>query len=266
MLISLSGQWWAKMGTKQLYDIEQIKRNAENGTKGYKGLQGEAKTLSSDFMKLLQEPVLNLIERKIGKYEIKIDIVPEGEEMTVVSTRNWLMMGYKKQKVIYTNPRPLYKLLRNGKDLLMSDSPQEMFLQYEAYKNAKGRVLVGGLGLGLYAAMIASKPEVTEVIIIEIDKDIIKLSKPKNKKISVVNEDLWKFLKETKEKFDYIYVDIHYSTGCMEYINTVLPMRKIIEKRFPSVDADFWGEEEMKAQYNPDFERQIQAKNGSKTN
>ncbi|KKL46120.1 hypothetical protein LCGC14_2348780, partial [marine sediment metagenome] len=111
-----------------------------------------------------------------------------------------------------------------------------------------------------------SKPEVTEVIIIEIDKDIIKLSKPKNKKISVVNEDLWKFLKETKEKFDYIYVDIHYSTGCMEYINTVLPMRKIIEKRFPSVDADFWGEEEMKAQYNPDFERQIQAKNGSKTN
>ena len=67
---------------------------------------------------------------------------------------------------------------------------------------------------------------------------------------------IWHFLKTTKEKFDYIYIDIHYSTGCMEYLHTILPMRKLLKKRFPKVQADFWGEEEMKSQYNPNFDNE----------
>jgi len=218
----------------------------------YKGLK-QKKVLNSNFLKLLKKSILNLSERKIGKYEVKVEIIPSGKEMIVVSTRNWLMMGYKPLKVSYINSRPLYKLLRNGTELLMSDSPQEMFLQYEAYKGAKGKVLVGGLGLGLYASMIALKPEVTEVAVVEIDKDVIKLCNPKNKKIKVINEDILKFIKETKEKFDYIYIDTYYSTGCTEYIHTVLPLRKILKERFPKTPASFWGEEEMESQYDPNW-------------
>ena len=132
----------------------------------------------------------------------------------------------------------------------MSDSPQEMFLQYDAYKAAKGRVLVGGLGLGMYASMIANKKEVIEVIVVEIDKDIIKLCKPKNKKIKIINEDIWKFAKNNKEKFDYIYIDTYYSTGAMEYKLTVIPLKKIFGDKTP---ISLWVEEEMKAQYNPDW-------------
>jgi 16S rRNA A1518/A1519 N6-dimethyltransferase RsmA/KsgA/DIM1 with predicted DNA glycosylase/AP lyase activity len=126
-----------------------------------------------------------------------------------------------------------------------------MFLQYDAYKRAKGRVLTAGLGLGMFASMVARKDEVTEVVVVEIDKDIIKLCKPQNKRIKVRHGDVKEFLKTTKEKFDYIYIDIHYSTGAMEYIETVLPMKKVIEERFPGVPHDFWGEEEMKSQYIP---------------
>ena len=86
----------------------------------------------------------------------------------------------------------------------MSDSPQECFLQYEAYRNAKGKVLVGGLGLGVYASMIALKKEVTEVVVVEISKDVIKLCRPSHPKIRVINDDIWKYLKNPKEKFDYI--------------------------------------------------------------
>lgn len=227
-------------------------KNKNQFIEQYKGLQNQ-KELGKDFRKLLERPtVSHLKERKVGEFQIKIDIIPSFKEMTVVSMRNWFLMGYKQLKCSFENPRPVYKLFKE-KQMLMSDSPQEMFLQYEAYKKACGRVLMGGLGLGMSPTLFAEKEEVTEVIVIEKEKDIIRLCKPKNKKIKVINGDIWNFIKETNEKFDYIYIDIHYSTGAMEYIHTVLPMRKILIKRFPNVPASFWGEEEMESQYDPNF-------------
>ena len=218
----------------------------------YKGLTMQ-KELDEDFKILLKQPsVPHLRERKVGKFNIKIDIIPALKEMTVVSARNWLLMGYKQFKCSFLSPRPVYKLF-NEKRMLMSDSPQEIFLQYEEYKQAKGKVLIGGLGLGMSPTLFAEKKEVSEVVVVEIEKDVIKLCKPKNKKIRIINQDIWKFLEETKETFDFIYIDIHYSTGCMEYISTVLPMRKILKRRFPNTPASFWAEEEMKSQYDPDF-------------
>lgn len=236
---------------------EVLKQESEKFVKRIEHIQNNPKKLDVDFFELLKDLHINLVERKIGLYEIKIEIISQNKELIVVSTRNWLMMGYKPLKIICDSPYVMYKLIKKGHGLLMSSSPQEMFLQYEAYKSAKGRVLVGGLGLGLYPSMIASKLEVTEVIVVEIDKDIIRLCRPKNKKIKVICDDIWHYLKTTdsSEQFDYIYIDVHYSTGCMEYIHTVLPMRKILSERFPNTPASFWGEEEMKAQYDPDFEK-----------
>ena len=223
---------------------------------GYKGLT-QQRELDEDFKQLLQRPVVpHLTERKIGKFQIKIEIIPHLKEMIVVSARNWLMMGYRQLKCSFTEARPLYKLY-SEKRLLMSDSPQEMFLQYEEYKQAKGKVLIGGLGLGMSPTLFAEKEDVDEVVVVEIEKDIIKLCKPKNNKIKIINDDIWNFLKTTKEKFDYIYIDIHYSTGCMEYIHTVLPMRKLLKKRFPNIPSSFWAEEEMKSQYNPNFHKEL---------
>jgi len=220
---------------------------------GYKGLHSQ-KLLDYAFLKLLEMPAVpHLTERKVGQFEVKIEIVLAGKDMTVVSARNWLLMGYKQQKCVFTNARPLYKLLRNG-GLLMSDSPQEMFLQYEAYKEAHGRVLVGGLGLGMSPSLFANKGNVSEVVVVEIEKDIITLCRPKNGKIKVVRGDIWNFLKTTKESFDFIYIDIHYGTHCGEYLKTVIPMRKILEERFANIPSQFWGEEEMKSQYDPNFE------------
>ena len=243
-------------------NLERMKDIVASETTRYKGLQGQSKQLDRDFLELLKKSHLFLHEKKVGKYEIKKVVVPAGKQLTVVSTRNWLMMGYKRLNVVYDCPRILYQLFKKGW-LIMSDSPQEMFLQYEAYKNARGRVLVGGLGLGLFATMIAEKKEVTEIVVVEINQDVIELCKPRNKKIKVIHDDIWKFIKTTKEKFDYAYIDIHSSTGCMEYIHTVLPMRKILKKRFPNMPVDFWGEEEMKAQYNPNFDKEMRKVNKS---
>ena len=220
----------------------------------YRGLK-EQKPLPKSFILTTLDSPISLSDKKIGKFEVKTKLKKRGDILTIVSARNWLMMGYKQTRVELPHSRIIHSLSRYKEGLMMSDSPQEMFLQYKAYQEATGKVLVGGLGLGMYASMIAKKPEVKEITVIEIEKDIIELCQPKNKKIEVIHDDIWKFSKSTKEKFDYIYIDIHYRTGAMEYINTVLPMRKILKKRFPNTPASFWGEEEMEAQYDPDYKK-----------
>jgi len=39
------------------------------------------------------------------------------------------------------------------------------------------------------------------------------------------------------------------ATDTMEYIHTVLPMKKILKRRFLNIPASFWDEDEMKIQY-----------------
>lgn len=235
--------------------LQKLREAGQRFAQHLEGINKNPKTLDENFKELLREPQVNLQPSKSGIYKIEVEVIPEGKEMTIVSKRNWIMMGYRPLKVKYDCPRLLFKLklIKEGHRLLMSDSPQEMFLQYDAYKNAKGRVLTAGLGLGLYANMIAKKDNVKEVIVVEIDKDIIKLAKPKNKKIKVIQGDIWNFIRKTKEKFDYAYIDIHYHTGEWEYKQTVLPMKKIFDKRFPNMPVDFWGEKEMETQYYKKF-------------
>lgn len=231
---------------KVLEEVDRLKERLEKIT-------ANPKDLDKDFVQsTFISPLGFLKKKKVGKFSLEIDIKGRGEELVVVSHRNWIMMGYKPCHIVLPFNRAVHKLKEKGR-LLMSDTPQEMFLQYDAYKNAKGNVLVGGLGLGMYVSMIAKKKEVTSITVIEKEKDIIKLMNFKHPKVKIVNADIWKYLKKTKEKFDYAYVDIHYSTGAMEYRDTVLPMRKIFEKRFKGMPVDFWGEEEMKSQYRENY-------------
>jgi hypothetical protein len=232
-------------------DEATLLKNYEKQTQKYKGLQGEAKELSPEFMKQLKEQPVIMGDQEVRKYKIVMEVIKKDEPLTVVSMRNWMMMGYKPLKVCFNSSRLIHKLKKDN-DLLMSDSPQEMFLQYKAYKNAKGRVLTSGLGIGLFPSMVAKKKEVTEIVVIEIDNDVIKLLKAsphlKNRKIKIIQGDIWKFLKTTKEKFDYIYIDIHYSTGGREYYSVIQPMKLILNKKFPKVPVDFWGQDEIEAQ------------------
>lgn len=241
---------------EHITNLEQIpqhlKEHAERMEKHLANISNNPKYLSLEFLESVTHSPLNLAENKVGNYQIKKEIVPKGKTMTVVSHRNWFMLGYKPLELVMPNDRVVHKLLK-GTGLLMSDTPQELFLQYEAFKNAKGNVLVGGLGLGMYPAMIYLKPSVKKITIVEKDRDVISLISPyfeNIRKIKIIRDDIWHFIKTTEEKFNYAYIDIHYSTGAMEYMHTVLPMSKILAERFPNMKADFWGEEEMKAQYD----------------
>lgn len=98
--------------------------------------------------------------------------------------------------------------------LWMSDTPQERMMMYANAKQAKGKTLIGGLGLGIYPqyAQFGAAGNASSFVIVERDQDVIQLIKPileRTLKVPfvIVNETIEGFLDSTKEKFDEIFID-----------------------------------------------------------
>lgn len=189
---------------------------------------------------------------KAGKCEICYKDHPPGSKFPIVSMRNSLFTGFNASTACVEQFTRFTQLHEDGL-LWMQDSPIEIFLHHFAVDAAKGDVLIGGLGIGYSAKAIARKPQVKTVTVVEINPDVVKLVAPytvkAQPKIKVVTADLWKFLKTTKLKFDFVFLDIWRSTGEYEFESTVQPLRKLAKRVLrPSGKVMCWGEEEMRGQ------------------
>ena len=69
-----------------------------------------------------------------------------------------------------------YTRLMRGGSLVMSDTPMEMYDHAEAVRRARGRVLVGGLGLGMVVQAMLDMPDVEHVTVVELSDDVITLA------------------------------------------------------------------------------------------
>lgn len=72
----------------------------------------------------------------------------------------------------YVPPGKYVKMGIRG-TLFMSDTPMERKTQDYFRRQAHGRCLIAGLGLGMVALAVAVKREVTEVHVVEINKNVI---------------------------------------------------------------------------------------------
>lgn len=70
------------------------------------------------------------------------------------------------------------KLTHDREGLWMSDTPAERIDHLDFVRNARGAVLISGLGLGMCIGAALAKPGVSHVTVIEIDPDIISLVGP----------------------------------------------------------------------------------------
>lgn len=102
-----------------------------------------------------------------------------------------------------------FPILSENSNVWMSVTPLEIDSHWVPIKLAKGRVCVGGLGLGYYIQNIIDKEEVNEIIVYEINKDVIELynkSFKPNPKVKIINDDIFSM---KLESFDFVYVDIY---------------------------------------------------------
>jgi hypothetical protein len=112
---------------------------------------------------------------------------------------------------IVTEPNGYAEQRLNG-EMIMHNGPQDIGLrgELEFLDDAHGRVLIGGLGFGLSPLLIAMKPNVTEVVVVELYKDVIDsflAQKYHNPKITIVQGDIFTYTND--KPFDSGMVDIY---------------------------------------------------------
>ena len=113
----------------------------------------------------------------------------------------------------------------------MSVTPHEIATMKEPLSHANGRVLTFGLGMGYYAFMASIKETVSNVTIVENDKNAISLFNnfilpqfPFKSKISIIENDAFRFAEEIKDgDFDHTFIDIwHFPIdGLFSYLKFV---------------------------------------------
>lgn len=97
----------------------------------------------------------------------------------------------------------------------MSDGLQERLMMWEAAKRVRGRVLCGGLGLGIFPQMAFSLPSIDSMDIIEWDSSVIQLIQaawerhpwPGSSKCKIIQSTIEEYLRTTDQKYDTVYLD-----------------------------------------------------------
>lgn len=102
---------------------------------------------------------------------------------------------------------------RGWRDVIMSDTPDEIRDHYEPISRANGKCLVNGLGLGVVANGMLKNPNVVSVTCIEISPDVIALVAPHWKsrwgdRFQVICADAMEWKPPKWAVFDIVWHDI----------------------------------------------------------
>ena len=134
-----------------------------------------------------------------------------------------------------------YAQLFVGGTLMMSDTAMERRSNIGAVLNAKGHMLIAGLGLGMIVHPIAAKKEVKSITIIEKSPDVIKLVAPSlPKKAKAVLGDIFEWAPPKGTRYDAIYFDIwpHITTDNLDDMAKL--NRRFARCKAPGAWVDSW--------------------------
>lgn len=198
-----------------------------------------------------------------GGVKVAHEILPVGKSIDVVSMRNAVLMGVKPMKVNFDEPLVIRSLTEKGQGTWMTDQPQEVWQMWDAVQGLKGRVLIGGLGLGIASTFARLVPKVKTVLTVEKNPDVFKLVAPavvdgRQVKVAikgdarvgkVIQDDLYEYLKQmTPWAFDSAFFDTWQGTGESTWVSHVVPLRRLCRGKFAPSRVKCWLEEEMHGQ------------------
>ena len=175
-------------------------------------------------MSQMYAKMADIIKPKEGE-RFKVDTFEIGADDWMVSVRLGIERGrlYDKEK----------------KACVMSDTQMEQFTNREFVLNAHGKVLIGGLGIGMVLLAIQDKPEVTDILVVEKYQEVIDLVKnqlPLNSKVRIIQGDVFAY--EPTEKFNTIYLDIWNNAGSRDIYEEQRPLRLRYRKYLVTNEED----------------------------
>ena len=138
-----------------------------------------------------------------GEYKIQtFNVSKESSEMTR------LRAMVKRDRYEFV-PEGDYKRLMRGHTVVMSNTPMEVMTNTEFVRQARGNVLINGLGLGMVLTAVLEKKEVEKVTVVELSKEVIDLVSPTFKndpRVTIINQSAFDF--KPKEFYDVVWHDI----------------------------------------------------------
>lgn len=147
--------------------------------------------------------------------DIKID-VPDGESgdwciKTVTISEQRARMNAAMSKSRRYMPAGTFKVLMRRHTTVMSNTPDEIADHHDFYWNAKGHVLVNGLGLGMVIEMVISRIE--RITIVEQSEDVIALVAPYYlskypDKVEIIHADAFEYQPPKGTRYDAVWHDI----------------------------------------------------------
>ena len=184
---------------------------------------------------------IDLPEKTIGRCSIKHRVVTG--KTPVIGTRQAFTRGISTLNAKLNEPLLIHELHEKDHGLWMTDLPEELNQIEEMLYNVKpqGRVLVGGLGLGIVAKRLTEIPGITNVTVVEKSKAVINLVLPQTRKsvaeaalrVNIWCEDIACYLADsTTPRFDFYLLDTWGGTNESTWWNTVMPLRRAIRNRW----------------------------------
>lgn len=193
--------------------------------------------------------VIAVPEGQSGDCKVVHETKPSGTTLSTGSMRT-AFFGQGGWDTIPFPIKTLWHRLEYEGGTWMTDLPIEQKQMRQCTSHFYGDVLVGGLGLGVVANMLAADRAVDRVVIIERSMDVIKLVRPHIKdpegKIEVLHNDIMTWLNATSEEYDFALYDTWQGDGIMTWLEDVRPLRR---KSVGKVDEVVcWNEDVMLGQ------------------
>jgi hypothetical protein len=198
---------------------------------------------------------IDLPERRVGGFEIKHHYE---SDLAIVDFREAVMTGKSMTRHHFDPPRKITGLYdREQQGLWIADIPQEIRQHEEAIAEIypRGRILVGGLGLGIAVTLLARLGGVEQVDAVEISPEVAELCDPHHPKVKVIVADFYEWL-DKLETWPYhgAFIDIWAGTNEGTWWEDVMPIRRAIGRKFGAwinYSVKYWAEDIMLGQVGP---------------
>lgn len=184
-----------------------------------------------------------------GRYAVVHYSEPPGQALSDFSPRTVLLGQAPGMEFTFSQRTQWHRLVNQEQGVWMTDQPIEQRQMEWAANQLTGRVLVGGLGLGILPVILAEQQRVTEVVVVERSRDVIRLVQDSCEymmavacalrdakqycHLRVIHQDLFRFFapgaKHAAATWDYdsAYFDIWQGDNESTFFDTVLPLLQV---------------------------------------